>query len=69
MVMIVLLKEAWTWTIPSTMFFLTFLRDFCIAIDYSHYLRIALRGPLRVRPLVRVRCPRTGKPRRWRIPR
>src|SRR5579864_2780525 len=28
-----------------------------------------LRGPLRVRALVCVRCPRTGKLRRWRIPR
>src|SRR4051812_43876541 len=25
-------------------------------------------GPLRVRALVRVRCPRTGRPRRWRMP-
>src|SRR5438034_3141235 len=29
----------------------------------------ALRGPLRVRALVRVRWPRTGNPRRWRTPR
>src|SRR4030095_11509983 len=29
----------------------------------------ALRGPLRVRALVRVRWPRTGRPLRWRIPR
>src|SRR5262249_43476183 len=28
-----------------------------------------LRGPLRVRALVCVRCPRTGSPRRWRMPR
>ena len=28
-----------------------------------------LRGPLRVRALVRVRWPRTGSPRRWRMPR
>src|SRR6266852_2100053 len=28
-----------------------------------------LRGPRRVRALVRVRCPRTGRPRRWRRPR
>src|SRR5712691_11374774 len=27
------------------------------------------RGPLRVRALVRVRCPRTGRLRRWRKPR
>src|SRR4030042_6047401 len=26
-------------------------------------------GPLRVRALVRVRWPRTGSPRRWRLPR
>jgi hypothetical protein len=29
----------------------------------------ALRGPFRVRALVRVRWPRTGSPRRWRLPR
>jgi len=29
----------------------------------------SLRGPLRVRAFVWVRWPRTGKPRRWRIPR
>ena len=28
-----------------------------------------LRGPLRVRALVWVRWPRTGRPRRWRRPR
>ncbi len=28
-----------------------------------------LRGPLRVRAFVWVRCPRTGSPRRWRRPR
>src|SRR4051794_8103998 len=28
-----------------------------------------LRGPLRVRPFVFVRCPLTGRPRRWRSPR
>src|SRR4051812_29421172 len=28
-----------------------------------------LRGPLRVRALVWVRCPRTGSPLRWRRPR
>src|ERR1044071_6408118 len=30
---------------------------------------IALAGPLRVRALVWVRWPRTGRPRRWRSPR
>src|SRR5918994_7289787 len=29
----------------------------------------ARRGPLRVRALVRVRCPRAGSPLRWRMPR
>src|SRR5581483_101743 len=34
------------------------------------FLAIApLRGPLRVRALVRVRWPCTGRPRRWRMPR
>src|SRR6185369_15572701 len=32
-------------------------------------LTACLRGPLRVRALVRVRCPRSGRPRRWRMPR
>src|SRR5579864_5991282 len=30
---------------------------------------VPLRGPLRVRALVCVRCPRTGRFRRWRYPR
>src|SRR5690606_17017766 len=33
------------------------------------YFLMALRGPLRVRALVRVRWPRRGRPRRWRKPR
>src|SRR3546814_3686201 len=33
------------------------------------YFLMALRGPLRVRALVRVRWPRSGRPRRWRRPR
>lgn len=32
-------------------------------------LAMVLRGPLRVRALVRVRCPRTGRLLRWRMPR
>src|SRR5690606_16765305 len=36
---------------------------------YIPYCLIALRGPLRVRALVRVRWPRSGRPRRWRRPR
>src|SRR5579875_380516 len=34
-----------------------------------HYFLIGRRGPFRVRALVRVRWPRTGRPRRWRRPR
>src|SRR6476619_329411 len=65
MVMIVLLKEAWTWAMPSATFFLTFLRTraaaallCCLAMVVSYYFLsdcAALRGPLRVRALVRVR--------------
>ena len=33
------------------------------------YFLIGLRGPFLVRPFVCVRCPRTGNPRRWRMPR
>src|SRR5512135_3100060 len=77
-VMIVLLKDAWMWAMPSATFFLTFLRtrvaaafcDGCCAI--LRFLDLYLEagfgdeawrdffGPLRVRALVRVRCPRTG---------
>ena len=82
-VMIVLLNEAWTCAIPSDTFLRTFLRtrlpaeaEGCLAM-FSRFGRSvyffsatpALRGPLRVRALVRVRCPRTGRPRRWRTPR
>ncbi len=42
----------------------------------SYFLAIAFflpaivrRGPFLVRALVLVRCPRTGRPRRWRTPR
>ena len=37
--------------------------------DREAALRIGRRGPLRVRALVRVRCPRTGSPCRCRRPR
>src|SRR5512141_3168238 len=76
-VMIVLLNDAWICAMPSATFFLTFLRarappfcDCCVAMlcDPCRYLvaeRVeaerALRGPLRVRALVRVRWPRTGR--------
>ena len=47
--------------------------DFSSAMagDYSLALvtPTVLRGPLRVRALVLVRWPRTGRPRRWRMPR
>src|SRR3974377_581006 len=47
---------------------------FCSAMLYAFpggafSLTACLRGPLRVRALVRVRWPRTGSPRRWRMPR
>src|SRR5688572_23702322 len=48
---------------------------FLLAIGYAALpagtlsLIAALRGPLRVLALVRVRCPRTGRPLRWRWPR
>src|SRR5208282_4762785 len=51
----------------------------CCAIESSYQvfaadgllsaICLALRGPLRVRALVRVRWPRTGSPLRWRTPR
>src|SRR5690606_37110396 len=73
MVMMVLLKDAWTCAMPSETFFLTFLRTreaplveaFAMIqfLDYFFRDAAARRGPLRVRALVRVRWPRTGKPR------
>jgi len=70
---------------PSATLFLTFLRTrapafgCCVAICgfLDRYLPAGLApvlardffGPLRVRALVRVRCPRTGRPRRCRTPR
>ncbi len=51
------------------------LRQGCPCPDQSDYFLPAfflpatvLRGPLRVRALVCVRCPRTGRPRRCRMP-
>lgn len=38
-------------------------------LDYFFRDAAARRGPLRVRALVRVRWPRTGRPRLWRMPR
>ena len=77
-VMIVLLKVAWMWTTPVGMFFLTFFLTcfFAAMCVPSRYFFVAcflpatvFFGPLRVRALVCVRCPRTGRPRRWRSPR
>ena len=54
-------------------YFFANLRCSCsndVSNPYSYFLpAIALRGPLRVRALVRVRWPRTGKPLRCRRPR
>lgn len=41
----------------------------CYAAVGRWIFTAALRGPLRVRALVRVRCPRIGNPERWRLPR
>src|SRR5271165_2970467 len=94
-VIIVLLKDAFTWATPEAMFLrsrrrtrtasLPILDPFATAAaghhtseggrsahyctDYFFLPAIALAGPLRVRALVWVRWPRTGRPRRWRRPR
>src|SRR5205085_725428 len=42
----------------------------CYRISFTPFLpATVLRGPFRVRALVLVRWPRTGRPRRWRRPR
>src|SRR6185437_1528184 len=80
MVTMVLLKVAATWATPTTTFFFSFLRargppfaaGFCASAIYlvTFFLpAIALAEPLRVRALVWVRWPRTGKPFLWRRPR
>src|SRR5688500_7861136 len=57
MVTMVLLKEAWTWAMPSVttrlIFFLVFVAG--LFMGSGPYFLMALRGPLRVRALVRVR--------------
>src|SRR3954469_15964971 len=75
-VMIVLLKDACTWQTPSLTFLRTFLRTRCAALEtgalamclysFSYFFSAAAArfGPLRVRAFVRVRWPRTGRPRR-----
>src|ERR1044072_4899397 len=79
MVTMVLLKVAATWATPTTTFFFSFLRARgalpLVAASAMAYLvtfflpAIALAGPLRVRALVWVRWPRTGRPLRGRAAR
>src|ERR1700741_3083804 len=80
MVTMVLLKVAATCATPTTTFFFSFLRArgalppafLSSAMTYlvTFFLpAIALAGPLRVRALVCVRWPRTGRARRGRKPR
>src|SRR5471032_492920 len=81
MVMMLLLKVAATCATPTTTFFFSFLRarpallPALFAASAMTYLvtfflpAIALAGPLRVRALVWVRWPRTGRLLRWRRPR
>src|SRR5262245_22468575 len=84
-VMIVLLNDACTCATPSATFLRTFLLTRRAAVltgglaivqcleclrDQDFFSAAApFFGPLRVRALVRVRWPRTGRPRRWRMPR
>src|SRR5574343_402218 len=72
-VMMVLLNEAWTWATPSVttrlIFFFVLAAAAALLMCVLPYFLMALRGPLRVRALVRVRWPRSGRPRRWRRPR
>ena len=73
MVIIVLLKVALTWAMPEEMFFRSRRRvrvGFAILAALYFFLpAIGRAGPLRVRALVWVRWPRTGKPRRCLSPR
>src|SRR3989339_569367 len=76
MEIIVLLKVALIWATPatSTRFFVFFTSFFCVTVVVMRgtpypttaffLFAIVLRGPFLVRAFVRVRCPRTGKPRR-----
>src|SRR3989304_3001661 len=79
MLIMVLLKVAWTWAIPCAMFLTSFLGPargaLCrrsVAFSPSPcYFGVGFRrapadrrGPLRVRAFVVVRWPRTGSPRR-----
>src|SRR5699024_1839254 len=74
----VLLNVLLMWAAPSGMFFLSLRRVPRLGpvprdlggIAYLAFFLPAMvfLGPLRVRALVLVRCPRTGSPRRWRRP-
>src|ERR1019366_1418266 len=74
---IVLLKDVLMWACPIGMFFLGLRRPRARlgaggTASYRAFFLPAtcIRfGPLRVRALVLVFCPRTGRPRRWRNPR
>ncbi|CAI8836578.1 protein of unknown function [Methylococcus capsulatus] len=71
MVIMVLLKDALICAIPSEISLLTLFTGrpvVAIVLPYLYFL-IGRRGPFRVRALVRVRCPRTGKPRLCLMPR
>src|ERR1700719_1777109 len=73
MVIIVLLNEAFTCATPEVMFlrsrFLTRAGSLAIGPSYFFLPAIGLAGPLRVRALVWVRWPRTGRPLRCLNPR
>src|SRR3712207_2791468 len=84
-VIMVLLNEAFTCATPEVMFLrsrrrtrvvslamadlLSSLSRPCRSAPYFFLPAIGRAGPLRVRALVWVRWPRTGRPRRWRRPR
>src|SRR5579875_2423175 len=68
MVTIVLLNVDWMWALPSR-HPLPPSHDGDGAAFDRRPVPTVLRGPFRVRALVRVRWPRTGRPRRWRRPR
>src|SRR3974390_30914 len=73
MVIMVLLNEAFTCATPEVIFFRSrfFTRAGSLAMSCPYFFlpAIGLAGPLRVRALVCVRWPRTGRPLRWRRPR
>ena len=77
MVTIVLLNVDWIWAMPLSTFFRS-LRLTLVPVDrlamlysppYFFLPAMVRRGPFRVRALVLVLCPFTGKPLRCRSPR